>query len=232
MKYVLMSGSFKRMEIYQEIINFLNKYSLNNKKIAFIAADFNSFEDNDKYIKKIVKLFSDKKFEFNTIYTIDNRIISSKMKKNIKNSDIIFLLGGDTLDQIKSIDKYKLKNYIKEKNKIVIGMSAGSINMAKNVVLAKDEEDGIPELSIYEGIGITDLNIEPHCDFSNKKHWKEIEKASTYSDIIVMHDDCYIIVDDEIINYYGSYIKMTNSIIYYNNKKCTLEKFKEEINYD
>ena len=173
MKYVLMSGSFTRMEIYQEIIDFLNKFSLNKKNIAFITADFNDYSSNDKYIKKLIKLFNDKEFIFNSVYTIDNRIDSYEMKNYIKDSDIVFLLGGDTLKQIKFINKYKLKNIIKEKNKVVIGMSAGSINMAKKVVLARDIDDGIPNLSIYKGIGITDINIEPHCDFRNEEHWKD-----------------------------------------------------------
>ena len=232
MNYVLMSGSFTRMEIYQKIINFLNKHLLNNKNIAFITADFNDYSSNDKYIKIIIKLFNDKKFMFSSVYTIDNRIDSNMMKKYIKDSNIIFLLGGDTLKQIKFINKYKLKNIIKEKNKVVIGMSAGAINMAKTVVLARDIDDGIPNLSIYKGIGITDINIEPHCDFRNEEHWKDIEEASFYSDIMVMNDDCYVIVDNDIINYYGSYVKMTNSSIYYKNNKCILEDFLREINYD
>ena len=232
MKYVLISGSFTRMEIYQEIIDFLNKYSLNNKNIAFITADFSDYSNNDKYIKKLIKLFNDKKFIFNSVYIIDNRIDSYEMKNYIKDSDIVFLLGGDTLKQIKFINKFKLKNIIKEKNKVVIGMSAGSINMAKRVVLARDIDDGIPNLSIYKGIGITDINIEPHCDFRNEEHWKDIEEASKYSNIIVMHDDCYIIVDNDVTSYYGSYVKMTNSSIYYKNNKCTLKEFLREINYD
>ena len=232
MNYVLMSGSFTRIEIYQKIINFLNKHLLNNKNIAFITADFNDYSSNDKYIKIIIKLFNDKKFMFSSVYTIDNRIDSNMMKKYIKDSNIIFLLGGDTLKQIKFINKYKLKNIIKEKNKFVIGMSAGAINMAKTVVLARDIDDGIPNLSIYKGIGITDINIEPHCDFRNEEHWKDIEEASFYSDIIVMNDDCYVIVDNDIINYYGSYVKMTNSSIYYKNNKCILEDFLRKINYD
>jgi len=232
MNYVLMSGSFTRMEIYQKIISFLNKHLLNNKNIAFITADFNDYSSNDEYIKKIIKLFNDKKFTFCFVYTIDNRIDSNMMKKFIKDSDIVFLLGGDTLKQIKYINKYKLKNIIKEKNKVVIGMSAVAINMAKTVVLARDIDDGIPNLSIYKGIGITDINIEPHCDFRNEEHWKDIEEASLYSDIIVMNDDCYIIVDNGVTSYYGSYVKMTNSNIYYKNNKCILEDFLREINYD
>ena len=47
-----------------------------------------------------------------------------------------------------------------------------------------------------------------------------------------MNDDCYIIVDNGVTSSYGSYVKMTNSNIYYKNNKCILEDFLREINYD
>ena len=230
MDYVLMSGSFKNMEIYQEIINFLNRKKLNNKNISFIAASFYEYNFNDYFVNKLIKLFGEKKFVFNKIYIIDNRLSNKKMIDKLNDSEIIFLLGGDTLNQIKSINKNRLKNHIL--NKMVIGMSAGAINMAKKVVLAKDINDNIPELSIYNGIGLTNINIEPHCDFKNKEHWKELEKASNISDIIVMNDDCFIISDKDKISFYGSYIKLSNKKIYWNNKICTLETFLKGINYD
>ena len=113
-------------------------------------------------------------------------------------------------------------------NKIVIGMSAGAINMAKKVVLAKDPDDNILELSIYEGLGLTDINIEPHCDFSNKEHWKELEKASEINEIVVMNDDAYIICDDDI-SYYGTYLILKNKEIFVDNKKVSLEYFIEDV---
>ena len=149
------------------------------------------------------------------------------MKENINESSIIFMLGGDTLEQIKNINSYELKENIIN-NKIVIGISAGSINMAKKVVLAADPDDNIEKLSIYEGLGITNINIEPHCDFFNKIHWKDLEIASSINEIVVMNDDAYIIADEKI-TYYGKYIILKDKKIYYNNELITLKYFVENI---
>lgn len=231
MKYVLMSGSLKKMEIYQEIIDFLNQNILEEGRIiSFIPCDFDEYNENDKFVNKLINLFEDKNYKFNQVNIVDNRLSKKEMISNIKNSSIVFMLGGDTLNQISNINKYNLKEVIRD-TKIVIGMSAGSINMAKKVVLAKDPDDNIPELSIYEGVGITDINIEPHCEFTNHEHWLELEKASTISDIVVMNDDAYIIVD-ETATYYGKYVVLKNKKIYYNGKIITLESLIKEVMYD
>lgn len=232
MKYVLMSGSFTRMEIYDEIINFINKNVKGNKMISFIASSFGDYEKTDHFVNKLLRLFSNKNMYFDDVKIIDERMNIDEMIKSIKISNIVFLLGGDTLEQINYINKYDLKKVINDKNKIIIGMSAGAINMAKRVVLAKDEEDNIPEMSIYDGLGITTINIEPHCDFKNTKHWKELENASKYTNLIVMNDDCFIVANDDKVKYYGSFLCLNNGVITYKGQECTLEHFLKEIDYD
>ena len=228
MKYVLMSGSFTRMEIYQNIIDFLNKNIEDKKVISFVSCEFDDYEGNDHFANKLIRLFKEKEYEFDNTYVIDDRLSNEEMVNCINDSSIVFMLGGDTLEQIKNINKYNLKECITSNNKIVIGMSAGSINMAKKVVLAKDPDDNIPELSIYEGLGITDINIEPHCEFENKEHWIELEKASEVNEIVVMNDDAYIICDEDI-KYYGTYLLLKNKEVFVNNEKVTLEYFMENI---
>ncbi len=212
MNYVLISGSKKKLEINPKIIEFLKSKNLNNQKITFIASTFNDYNANDYYTNKMVKLFNKQNLQFQGFYIIDNRLSNKEMIKVLKESAIIFLLGGDTLEQIKGINKNNLKKYIK--NQVVMGMSAGAINMAKRIVLAKDEDDNIPKLSIYEGLGISNINIEPHCDFNDKKHWQDLEEASMYTTLIVMHDNCFIISDNGKLTYYGDYIVLKNKIIY------------------
>ena len=232
MKSILMSGSFKKMEIPSNIIDFINKNVNRDYTICFISADFDDFIGNDKFVNKLINEFSRNKIIFKNISIIDNRINKNQMINIIKNNKIIFLLGGDTLKQIKSIDEFNLKKYIRQKGKIVFGISAGAINMAKKVVLARDIDDNIPQLSIYDGIGITDINIEPHCDFRNKVHWNDLIEASFVNKIVVMNDDAYIIIDNDNIKFYGGYCILDKGIIKYKNKEIEFEKFLEEIEYD
>ena len=229
MKAVLISGSYTKKEIANDIINFINNNITNDKNISFVASEFEKYEDNDKSVNNLLKEFEKKNLKFNNYYIIDSRYSKESMIENIIKSNIIFLLGGDTLEQIKQIKNYNLDKYIKDNNKIIIGISAGAINMAKRVVLAKDIEDNIPNLSIYEGLGITDINIEPHCDFHNKIHWEDLIEASMHTNLIVMHDDVYIIINEKEINYYGNYINLNKGKIYYNNKEILLKDFLEII---
>lgn len=232
MKAVLISGSFRKNEIPQDVINFINNNLLKEKNIAFIASTFKEYDRNDSFVDKLLSAFEEKQLLFKNSYIIDSRCSKEEMINNIKKSNIIFLLGGDTLKQIKSIKHYGLKKYINDYNKIVIGISAGAINMAKKVVLARDLEDNIPELSIYKGLGITNINIEPHCEFNNKTHWKDLIETSMYTDLVVMHDDSYIILDEDNITYYGHYIVLKKGKIYYNEDECILDEFLKVIEYD
>ncbi|MBQ3021054.1 MAG: Type 1 glutamine amidotransferase-like domain-containing protein [Bacilli bacterium] len=232
MKAVLISGSFKGLSIPKEVVEFINKHVKFKKCITFIASDFEDYEGNKKFTNKLVNLFEEQSIIFEKVNIIDCLKTKEEMHSNLIESNLVFLLGGDTLKQIEFINKFSLKELLKKEDKIILGISAGAINLAKNVVLAKDESDNIPELSMYEGIGITDINIEPHCDFRNQKHFKELEEASLYSSILLMNDDCFIIIEDDKYNYYGSYIILNKKNIYFNNKKCTLEDFLVEINYD
>lgn len=232
MKAILMSGSYRKTEISQNIIDFILNNINGNLNICFIASNFKTFDKTDKYSGKILGAFKDKNIQFNNISIVDSRISKKDMINYIENSNIIFILGGDTLKQIKSIKHFGLKKYINQKNKIVIGISAGAINVESRVVLAKDIEDNIPDLSMYNGLGLTNINIEPHCDFKNKLHWEDLIEASCINKIVVMHDDCYIIINNDDIKYHGSYCVLDHGRLYYNNEIITLDEFLKIINYD
>lgn len=131
MKYILMSGSFKTNEIPNKIINFLNRNLKKINSISFITSTFEDYEKNDYYVEKMKNSFAEKNIKFENVYIIDSRLTESEMKRNINSSNIVFILGGNTLKQMEYINKYNLKNAIKNENHILIGVSAGAINMAK-----------------------------------------------------------------------------------------------------
>lgn len=225
-----MSGSLKTNEIPNKIINFLNKNIKKVNNISFVTSTFEDCEKNDHYVEKMIKSFAEKNIKFKNIYIIDSRLTEDEMKNNINSSDIVFILGGNTLKQMEYINKYNLKKAINNEKHILMGVSAGAINMARKVVLAKDLSDDIPSLSIYEGIGVSDYNIEPHCDFNDNVHFKDLIEASFYTNLIIMNDNCFIIVNNKSKKIYGDYFYLKKGNIYYKKKKCNLDYFLKEIN--
>lgn len=130
---------------------------------------------------------------------------ADKAVKLIEKADIIVLAGGPTLKQISSIHEYGLAPALRERQGITIGISAGSINMAKRVVLAKDMSDDIPELSIYEGIGLTNINIEPHLGDTSFEHMEEIRQAARYAPIYGLYDESFILEVNGDKRFFGPY---------------------------
>lgn len=107
--------------------------------------------------------------------------------------------------QMEAIRNHGLIEALQQRNGITVGLSAGAINMAKKVVLAKDMEDGIPELSIYDGIGLVDFNIEPHLNSATREHIKDVEIAAKVAPIYGLHDEAFLEVGDDGMKVFGEY---------------------------
>jgi peptidase E len=155
-------------------------------------------------------MFRNNDIVFNQVHIIDDRITKEKAVQYIEKADIIWLAGGDTLKQIAYIKEYNLIMDLQNRDGITIGMSAGSMNMAKRVVLAKDIDDNIPELSIYDGIGLVDINVEPHLDSASEEHMKEIYEASKYTTIYGIYDNSFIKIVNDTMDIYGVCFKYEN----------------------
>lgn len=191
----------------EDFIKCIKDYYYNKGVIIFIASDFGQHSKTDKYIDIFLNMFESKGILFRESYVIDDRVTSKEAIHYIEKSDIVWILGGDTLKQIRNIKEYNLIPVLQNRKGITIGMSAGSINMAKKVVISKDVNDNIPELSIYSGIGLVDINVEPHLDSASEDHMKEIYEASHHSIIYGIYDNSFIKIVDECIEVYGTCFK-------------------------
>ena len=85
-------------------------------------------------------------------------------KKLVGESDLIVLAGGHVPTQNAFFHKIHLPQLLQTYDGVVLGISAGSMNMAE-IVYAQPEEPGEskPEYQKFiPGLGITDINILPH----------------------------------------------------------------------
>ena len=142
-----------------EFIKCIKDYYYNNGSFVLIASDFSNHSKTDRHKDVFLSMFRSNGILFNEVHIIDDRITQKKAVQYIEKADVVWLASGDTLKQIEYLKEYNLIPVLQSREKITIGMSAGSINMSKRVVLAKDVNDNIPELVIYDGIGLVDINI-------------------------------------------------------------------------
>lgn len=209
----LFSGINKEKGFNKKQEEYLKKDIKNNLTITFIATDFSNYDYNDEKYISYLKYFNNIEISFKNSYLIDNRISKEKSHELINNSDIIFLMGGIIHLQVLNIEKYELKDLLKEREGITISVSAGTINQAKNVVY---KDDSLEEKIVkYAGIGLTDINIYPHLDFQNLDFLREVFEVSKHQKVIALPNDSFMRIEDDKVEYIGDYYEIENETINY-----------------
>ena len=161
-------SSFDKDIRFNKVINYFKNDMVLYKNIVFIPANFENMEKVNDYANIDVSWFKEIGINLNGITVLNDTMTKEEMFSSIENADIIFLMGGDILKQNDFLMKNDLKPIIKTFKKVVIGISAGAINLSNISLCSKDEEDGVEKTITYEGIGRINYTIEPHFDIDNK----------------------------------------------------------------
>ena len=134
-------------------------------KFIAIASDPNLYEITDFYTDLLRKSFAMDNIEINNMLIIDNRY-KGNLEKDILSASVVFLCGGHVPTQNAFLKDIGLKEILSKYDGILIGQSAGSMNMASIVYCPpeapEDFTDGFQRT--FEGLGITDIRIMPHMD--------------------------------------------------------------------
>lgn len=153
---------------FNEVGDYFKNDMDSYKNIVFIPANFENMEKAMEYANIDVSWFKEIGINLSEITVLNDTMTKEEMIKVSENADIIFLMGGDTLKQNEFLEKNELKSIIKNFKKVVIGISAGAINLSNTSLCSKDEEDGVEKTVTYQGIGRINYTIEPHFNIDNK----------------------------------------------------------------
>ena len=137
------------------------KNSLNgNNTILFIASSPDDNEKIDLYTKLVFEGLKLSGISFNE-YLVLCSSTEDNAQEYIDKANLIFLSGGDTYIQNEFFKRIHLRERLENFNGLIIGQSAGAINMADDAFNSPEEmEDSEPVF--FRGLGLTDINIEPH----------------------------------------------------------------------
>ena len=166
------------------------------KSILFVPGDY----DKEKYIiykDKIINWLKSIEVSFSECYF-------TGLDDELKSYDVIFLMGGNPINQIEIINKINLKNII-NKAKVVIGVSAGAINLSKEAIYFNDYSE---KIEMYDGIGLTDINVYPHFDITNEYFVEEVKMVSRLKSLIALPNNSFIKIDDKQIEFIGDSFKI------------------------
>ena len=198
----LFSGINYELGFNKEQSHYLKEDISNDSIISFIPTALNDYKKNDSLVEKTVNFFRNISINFNSTYLIDNRVSKTEAKKYIEKSDVVYLLGGSPELQMDLINYFELNNLLKNRKGITIGVSAGSMNLAKRVVYKDEYQNN--RIFDYEGIGLTDILIYPHFNISNIDYLKEVAEISEFNDICLLPNEMFIRIENDI-QFIGDY---------------------------
>lgn len=183
-----------------EFAEYLNSGTINRKNFVFVASEFHKIHDKtDRYFEDFLKMFTECGIIFENAYVVDDRMSKEQAREAVAMGDVVWLAGGDTPVQFNYLKEYGLIPILREHTGVIIGMSAGAINMGKLAICTITCEHEKQE--IYPALGLVDISVEPHLNENGVT--EELLQLSMKHSIYGMCDDSAIVFKDGNVTYMG-----------------------------
>lgn len=152
---------------------------------------------------------------FDEYHIINYRVQKEDAQTLIQNASVIFLLGGNTLKQNEFLMEYELSGLIKESRAIVMGASAGAINMSAKWLCSKNFGYKVEISSVYDGIGLSNFSVLSHFDLENNIALvqDELSPLSKEMNVYASNKDCAVRVKGDKIDILGNVYLISHSQI-------------------
>lgn len=179
------TGLPEKLDNSNNFVDRLKKDWKDHSKCLLISSDPKAAEMNSAIAQTYLDAFNQSGLSMDTIDVLDAR--DEKTVEIIGCYDVVILAGGHVPTENEWFRKINLRERIKSFRGIVIGISAGTMNLADEVY-AQPELAGEAKDANYqrfmEGLGLTETNVIPHYNqtidsvLDGKKLFEEI----TYPD--------------------------------------------------
>ena len=202
-------GNRKAVKLANEaLVQTLKEEIEDYNNLLFICSTPDEYKKNEEYSKLITKSLSLAGLKFSMSDVIDSR--NWLFSKGLINSaNLVVLLGGDPLEQMEFFNGIELKEKLRKYKGCLLGISAGTVNMAKTVYCSKDED--IEETLYYKGLGLTDINVEPHFDDTDTVRINEVLlKDSEKKSFVALPDESFIVLKDGNVTLNGDAYYFSN----------------------
>lgn len=212
---------YNTKKIDEEIVKMTGKETPNFLFIGLASSHSDSYYDT---MKKIYKNLG-----CTPVYLKKSNILNNPdiVENKIKDADIIYICGGDTVKLINDIKEYKIDKLLLDaynNGTVLAGMSAGAILLSNkgfsDSLITRGESD---KYEFLNGLNFIDINFCPHYNTDPKKT-ADLEEFLSKDDIeVYCLENCTAlkVIDDKI-----SIIKSDKKA------KVYLKNYKEEKELD
>lgn len=150
---------------------------------------------------------------FDEYHLINHRVQKEDAHSLLANASVIFLLGGDTMEQNRFLMEYELAEPIKKSKAIVMGASAGAINMSAKWLCSKNFGYDVEISNFYDGLALNDFSVLSHFDLENNMAMvqKDLSLLSKEMKVYASNKDCALRTKGDKIDILGNVYLISNS---------------------
>ncbi|MFS1515860.1 Type 1 glutamine amidotransferase-like domain-containing protein [Bacillus sp. SCS-151] len=180
------------------------------KSLVMISSNPSSYEDDGATERSWLDQAG---IIFDEYHLINYRVQKEDAQTLIQNASVIFLLGGNIINQNGFLMEYELSDLIKKSRSVVMGASAGAINMSAKFLCSKNFGDEIS--SVFDGIGLDDFSVRAHFDLENNFALvqSELSPLSEEINIYASNKDCAVRTKGDKIDIFGNVYLISHSKI-------------------
>ncbi|OZQ64750.1 cyanophycinase [Paenibacillus sp. VTT E-133280] len=147
----------------EKLVHYLHEDIQDRKSLVMISADPSGYTGEQINFDDVSEWtwLNQANIIFEEYHFIDYRMQKEDARRLIQNASVIFLCGGYPVLQNDFLADYELSDVIKNSNAVIMGASAGALNMAAKW-LSLNNPDEAETSTIYDGIGFDYFAYESH----------------------------------------------------------------------
>lgn len=205
------------------ILQAVKAFLPSTKSLVVVANDPRDFDDNDRKISTVAESFvkTGMPFDYATVLDERNKAAAADV---ILSADLIILSGGKCLCQNKFFKEINLKALLAHHTSVIIGVSAGAMNLCKTVANFPEEQGDTQDPRWFDGLGFFGGIIIPHFDGETATYQFDcgdidpvrdyILPMSNTADFIGLPNDAFITIDNRgAIAYHGDAYKISKGVV-------------------
>lgn len=196
----------------ENLVRVLCEDITDRKSVVMISSNPDFFEENGPAERSWLDQAG---IMFNEYHLINYHVQKEDAQTLIQNASVIFLLGGDTLKQNAFLKEYELLDAVKKSSAVVMGASAGAINMSAKWLCSKNFGYEVETSFVYDGIGLDNFSVLSHFDLENNITLvkDELSPLSEKINIYASNKDCAVRVKGDKIDILGNVFLISHSKI-------------------
>jgi peptidase E len=182
----LFSG-FPTHHFTDEIAQVLWENLPRRESLVFISAWPEDCARNDDDSGGMHEMFAERGMAFTDHRVIDRRTSAADAARLVRAADCVFLMGGDAALQMALIRDLGLVAELRASRAVLLGVSAGSMNMGRYVAEIWESK------TLQNGLGLTDITVKGHY---TKDAWflPALKELSMTHPVAAMEDERAIFI--------------------------------------